>query len=81
MSAPGPRKPRLEGAQNALGEFLRARRRLVTPEEVGIPATGRGRASAAGRVERRRVDRHTHHTVCAILNAFAIPAPSSVVSH
>jgi transcriptional regulator with XRE-family HTH domain len=44
MSAPGPRKPRPEGAQNALGEFLRARRRLVAPEEVGIPTTGRRRA-------------------------------------
>jgi transcriptional regulator with XRE-family HTH domain len=51
MTAPGPRKPHLQGAQNALGEFLRARRRLVTPEEVGIPVTGRRRAPGLRREE------------------------------
>jgi transcriptional regulator with XRE-family HTH domain len=51
MTAPGPRKPHLQGAQNALGEFLRARRRLVTPEEVGIPVTGRRRAPGLSREE------------------------------
>ncbi|MCZ9338605.1 transcriptional regulator, partial [Streptomyces sp. TRM76130] len=25
---------------NLLGDYLRARRRLVTPEQVGIPAVG-----------------------------------------
>jgi MmyB-like transcription regulator ligand binding domain/Helix-turn-helix domain len=51
MTAPGPRKPHLHGAQNALGEFLRARRRFVTPEEVGIPVTGRRRAPGLRREE------------------------------
>ena len=51
MTAPGPRKPHLHGAQNALGEFLRARRRLVTPEEAGIPVTGRRRAPGLRREE------------------------------
>jgi transcriptional regulator with XRE-family HTH domain len=46
-----PKRLRAEGAQNALGEFLRARRRLVTPEEVGIPATGRRRAAGLRREE------------------------------
>jgi transcriptional regulator with XRE-family HTH domain len=51
MAGPGPRKPHLQGAQNARGEFLRARRRLVTPEEVGIPVTGRRRAPGLRREE------------------------------
>jgi transcriptional regulator with XRE-family HTH domain len=51
MAGPGPRKPHLQGAQNALGEFLRARRRLVTPEEVAIPVTGRRRAPGLRREE------------------------------
>jgi transcriptional regulator with XRE-family HTH domain len=51
MTGPGPRKPHLHGAQNALGEFLRARRRFVTPEEVGIPVTGRRRAPGLRREE------------------------------
>jgi hypothetical protein len=51
MTAPGPRKPHLHGAQNELGEFLRARRRFVTPEEVGIPVTGRRRAPGLRREE------------------------------
>jgi transcriptional regulator with XRE-family HTH domain len=51
MAARGPRTPYLDGAQNALGEFLRARRRLVTPEEVGIPLTGRRRAPGLRREE------------------------------
>jgi transcriptional regulator with XRE-family HTH domain len=51
MAASGPRQPHLQGAQNALGEFLRARRRLVTPEDVGIPVTGRRRAPGLRREE------------------------------
>jgi transcriptional regulator with XRE-family HTH domain len=51
MTAPGPRNPHLHGAQNELGEFLRARRRFVTPEEVGIPVTGRRRAPGLRREE------------------------------
>jgi len=51
MAARGPRTPDRYGAQNGLGEFLRARRRLVTPEEVGIPLTGRRRAPGLRREE------------------------------
>ncbi|WP_406813957.1 helix-turn-helix domain-containing protein [Mycobacterium sp. M23085] len=51
MAEPGSRKPRVPRAQNALGEFLRARRRLVTPEDAGIPSTGRRRAPGLRREE------------------------------
>jgi transcriptional regulator with XRE-family HTH domain len=50
-AAAHPNKRRDESAQNALGEFLRARRQLVTPEEVGIPVTGRRRARGLRREE------------------------------
>jgi transcriptional regulator with XRE-family HTH domain len=51
MPAPGPRKPRDEDTRNALGEFLRARRQLVTPEEAGMPVTGRRRSPGLRREE------------------------------
>jgi transcriptional regulator with XRE-family HTH domain len=36
---------------NALGEFLRARRQLVRPEDVGVPATGIRRVPGLRREE------------------------------
>lgn len=51
MAEPGSRKPHPPGAQNALGDFLRARRRLVTPEDVGIRVTGRRRSPGLRREE------------------------------
>lgn len=51
MAGAGPRKPQSDGAQNALGEFLRARRQLITPEQVGMPVTGRRRAPGLRREE------------------------------
>jgi transcriptional regulator with XRE-family HTH domain len=38
-------------SRNALGEFLRARRELVRPEEVGLPATGTRRVPGLRREE------------------------------
>ena len=36
---------------NQFGEFLRARRELLTPEDVGLPATGRRRIQGLRREE------------------------------
>lgn len=41
----------MDGEQNLLGEFLRARRELVTPETVGIPARGTRRVAGLRREE------------------------------
>src|ERR1700755_3707544 len=38
-------------SQNALGEFLRARRELVTPQQAGIPAGGVRRVPGLRREE------------------------------
>jgi transcriptional regulator with XRE-family HTH domain len=51
MAARYPQKRQVEGARNALGEFLRARRRLVAPEEVGIRVTDRRRGPGLRREE------------------------------
>jgi transcriptional regulator with XRE-family HTH domain len=51
MPASDPNKPLASGARNPLGEFLRARRRLLAPAEVGIPPTGRRRAPGLRREE------------------------------
>lgn len=51
MAASDASKPHGGGARNALGEFLRARRRLLSPAEVGIPGTGRRRAPGLRREE------------------------------
>lgn len=51
MAASDPNQPLGGGARNALGEFLRARRRLLAPAEAGIPLTGRRRAPGLRREE------------------------------
>ena len=38
-------------SQNRLGEFLRARRSLVRPEDVGLPDLGRRRVAGLRREE------------------------------
>jgi transcriptional regulator with XRE-family HTH domain len=51
MAARDPAEPEPYRTRNALGEFLRARRRLITPDQVGIPASGRRRAPGLRREE------------------------------
>jgi transcriptional regulator with XRE-family HTH domain len=51
MAASDPNRPLGGGARTALGEFLRARRRLLAPAEAGIPLTGRRRAPGLRREE------------------------------
>jgi len=51
MPASHPNRRPIGGGQNALGDFLRARRQLVTPEELGIPQTGGRRARGLRREE------------------------------
>ncbi|ERK71706.1 hypothetical protein N136_01933, partial [Leifsonia aquatica ATCC 14665] len=41
----------MDGEQNLLGEFLRARRELVSPETVGIPVHGTRRVAGLRREE------------------------------
>lgn len=51
MAASEPKKPLGEGPSNALGDFLRARRRLISPAEAGTSVTGRRRAPGLRREE------------------------------
>jgi transcriptional regulator with XRE-family HTH domain len=51
MAASDPNKPLGGSARTALGEFLRARRRLLAPAEADIPLTGRRRAPGLRREE------------------------------
>lgn len=51
MCATAPTVYRVVDAPNLLGEYLRARRELVTPEQVGIPATGTRRVPGLRREE------------------------------
>jgi transcriptional regulator with XRE-family HTH domain len=51
MPATHPNRRRVGGSQNALGDFLRARRQLVTPGELGLPQTGGRRARGLRREE------------------------------
>jgi hypothetical protein len=51
MAVSDRNKPLGGGARTALGEFLRARRRLLAPAEAGIPLTARRRAPGLRREE------------------------------
>jgi transcriptional regulator with XRE-family HTH domain len=51
MPAADPEKRRVDSARNALGEFLRARRQLVAPDDVGLPVTTRRRGRGLRREE------------------------------